>query len=107
VLAVILTLEFMVLAILSILLTYFAVLTVVRFRKVISVGVGIIPLLWVMFRLIFNPLYFRQVLKMESFKSLISIIGHCQLHRSSFIIFTIITVYSLFLYPLIIVLLAK
>ena len=106
-LAVILTLEFMVLAILSILLTYFAVLTVVRFRKVISVGVGIIPLLWVMFRLIFNPLYFRQVLKMESFKSLISIIGHCQLHRSSFTIFTIITIYSLFLYPFIIVLLAK
>jgi len=46
------------------LLTYFAVLTVVRFRKVISAGVGIIPLLWVMFRLVFNPSYFRQVLKM-------------------------------------------
>ena len=48
----------------SILLTYFAVLTVVKFRKVILAGVGIMPLLWVMFRLVFNPLYFRRVLKM-------------------------------------------
>ena len=44
-LAIVSTLEFIVLTIFSILLTYFAVLTVVRFRKVLSAGVGIIPLL--------------------------------------------------------------
>ena len=43
--AIVSTLEFIVLAISSILLAYFAVLTVVRFRKVVSAGVGIIPLL--------------------------------------------------------------
>ena len=94
--AIVSTLEFIMLTIFSIIiaLTYFAVLTVVRSRKIISVGVGIIPLLWVMYRLIFNPLYSRQFLKVESLES-------------SFTVFTMIAMCSLFLYPFIMVLSAK